>query len=126
LLQDPLQLQEGDPHLRGGRVLRCLPLCLGEAVLRQVHGHPELHLPQAKDVGPKGVITVYPTYRHAYECDVECIEYAKGLIESKALIVDLENLVNKVSDPKRHSGCFKMTEIVKANPSILTTSMTRH
>jgi hypothetical protein len=29
---------------------------------------------------PAGVITVGPTYRHAYECDVECVEYAKALI----------------------------------------------
>jgi hypothetical protein len=28
--------------------------------------------------GPNGVITVGPTYRHAYECDVECVEYAEA------------------------------------------------
>jgi hypothetical protein len=26
--------------------------------------------------GPNGVITVGPTYKHAFECDVECVEYA--------------------------------------------------
>jgi hypothetical protein len=26
--------------------------------------------------GPNGTITVGSTYRHAYECDVECVEYA--------------------------------------------------
>jgi hypothetical protein len=30
--------------------------------------------------GPNRVITVGSTYRHAYECDVECVEYAKALI----------------------------------------------
>jgi hypothetical protein len=25
--------------------------------------------------GPNGVITIGSTYRHAYECDVECVEY---------------------------------------------------
>jgi hypothetical protein len=39
--------------------------------------------------GPNGVITVGPTYRHAYECDVECVEYAEALTESEALIADL-------------------------------------
>jgi hypothetical protein len=29
--------------------------------------------------GPNGVITVRSTYRHAYECDVECVEYAEAL-----------------------------------------------
>jgi hypothetical protein len=28
--------------------------------------------------GPNGVITVGSTYRHAYECDVECVEYAEA------------------------------------------------
>ena len=32
--------------------------------------------------GPNGVITVGPTYRHAYECDVQCVEYAEALAES--------------------------------------------
>jgi hypothetical protein len=29
--------------------------------------------------GPNGVITVGSMYRHAYECDVECVEYAEAL-----------------------------------------------
>jgi hypothetical protein len=37
--------------------------------------------------GPASVITFGPTYRHTYECDVYCVEYAEALIESKALIV---------------------------------------
>jgi hypothetical protein len=43
--------------------------------------------------GPNGVITVGPTYRHAYECDVECVEYAEAHAESEALIADLESLL---------------------------------
>jgi hypothetical protein len=42
--------------------------------------------------GPNGVITVGSTYRHAYECDVECVEYAEALAKSEALIADLESL----------------------------------
>jgi hypothetical protein len=42
--------------------------------------------------GPNGVITVGSTYRDAYECDVECVEYAEALAESEALITDLECL----------------------------------
>jgi hypothetical protein len=36
--------------------------------------------------GPNWVITIGSTYRHAYECDVECVEYAEALAESEALI----------------------------------------
>jgi hypothetical protein len=40
--------------------------------------HLKLKMP-----GPNGVITVGPTYRHAFECDVECVEYAEALAESE-------------------------------------------
>jgi hypothetical protein len=53
LLWDSLQLPTGDPYVRGGRVPRNLPRSAGEAMLRQVHGRPQLHLPQAQDVGPQ-------------------------------------------------------------------------
>jgi hypothetical protein len=43
----------GDPHVRGGWVPRNLPRGTGEAMLREVHGRPQLHLPQAQDVGPQ-------------------------------------------------------------------------
>ena len=66
--------------------------------------------------GPNGVITVGSTYRHAYECDVECVEYAEALAESEALIADLENLSKEVPDVKRHAGIFEPAETVKAVP----------
>ena len=47
--------------------------------------------------GPNGVITIGPTYRHAYECDVECVEYAEALTESEALIADLMFSFNSIS-----------------------------
>jgi hypothetical protein len=64
--------------------------------------------------GPNGVITVGSTYRHAYECDVECVEYAEALAESKALIADLECLSKEVPDAKRHAGNFEPVEAVKS------------
>ena len=56
---------------------------------------------------PAGVITVGPTYRHAYECNVECVEYVEALIESEALIADLENLSGEVPNPKKHADSFE-------------------
>jgi hypothetical protein len=64
--------------------------------------------------GPK--ITVGPTYRHAYECDVECVEYAEALAESEALIADLESLSKEVPDVKRHAGNFEPAKTVKSVP----------
>jgi hypothetical protein len=63
--------------------------------------------------GPNGIITVWSTYRHAYECDVECVEYAEALAESEALITDLERLSKEVPDAKRHAGNFELAEAVK-------------
>jgi rhamnose utilization protein RhaD (predicted bifunctional aldolase and dehydrogenase) len=69
-----------------------------------------------KMLGPNGVITVGSTYRHAYECDVECVEYAEALTESEALIADLGCLSKEVPDAKRHTGNFEPAEAVKSVP----------
>jgi hypothetical protein len=66
--------------------------------------------------GPNGVITVGSTYRHAYECDMECVEYAEALAESEALIADLECLSKEVPDAKRHASNFEPAEAVKFVP----------
>jgi hypothetical protein len=49
-----LQLPKGNPHFRGSRVPRDLSRGAGKTVLRQVHGHPQLHVPQAQDARPQG------------------------------------------------------------------------
>jgi hypothetical protein len=66
--------------------------------------------------GPNGVITVGSMYRHAYECDMQCVEYAKALAEFEALIADLECLSKEVPDAKRHAGNFEPAEAVKSVP----------
>jgi hypothetical protein len=63
--------------------------------------------------GPNEVITVGPTYRHAYECDVE---YAEALAEPEALIADLESLSKEAPDAKRHDSNFEPAETVKSVP----------
>jgi hypothetical protein len=64
--------------------------------------------------GPKGTITVGSTYHHAYECDVECVEYAKALAGSGALIADLDCLSEEAPDAKRHARNFEPAEAVKS------------
>jgi hypothetical protein len=63
--------------------------------------------------GPKGIITVGSTYRHAYECDVECVEYAEAIAESEALIADLDCLSREAPDVKRHASNFEPADPVK-------------
>jgi hypothetical protein len=64
--------------------------------------------------GPKGIIIVGSTYCHAYECDVECVEYAETIAESEALIADLDCLSKEAPDAKRHAGNFEPAEAVKS------------
>jgi hypothetical protein len=35
--------------------------------------------------GPKGIITVGPTYQRSFECDVECFQFAEATIRSERL-----------------------------------------
>ncbi|XP_066389067.1 uncharacterized protein [Miscanthus floridulus] len=63
--------------------------------------------------GPNGVITIESTYEHAYDCDVECIEYAEALAEAETLIAHLDQLSSEVPDSKRRAGAFEPTETIK-------------
>jgi hypothetical protein len=53
---------------------------------------------------------------NAYECDVECVEYAEALAESEALIADLESLSREAPDVKRHARNFEPAETAKFVP----------
>jgi hypothetical protein len=77
-------------------------------MLRQVHGRPQLHLPQAQDVGPQRGHHRRPHV--PTRVDVECVEYAE------ALITDLESLSKEAPDVKRHAGNFEPAEMVKSIP----------
>jgi hypothetical protein len=84
-----------EPHLRSGGVLGDVPCDPREAGIREVYGRAQLYVPESEDsrtegdhhsraavpnytylnlkiTGPKGIITVGPTYQSAYECDTEC------------------------------------------------------
>jgi len=59
---------------------------------------------------PKGVITVSSSYEHAYECDLECIEYGEAVENSTKLASRLEALAAEALEPKRHAGSFEPAE----------------
>ena len=66
--------------------------------------------------GPNGVIMIESTYKHAYDCDVECIEYAEAILEAETLIINLDQLGSEVPDCKHHAGTFEPVEAVKLIP----------
>jgi hypothetical protein len=89
---------------------------LGRPCYAKFMAVPKYTYLKLKMSGPNGVITVGPTYKHVFECDVECVEYAEALAESEALIADLESLSKEVPDVKRHAGNFEPAETVKSAP----------
>jgi hypothetical protein len=66
--------------------------------------------------GPNGVITVTPSYEHAYECDIECIEHGEAILESGTLAVNLDGLANETPNPKHHAGNSEPAEDIKLVP----------
>ena len=66
--------------------------------------------------GPSGIITIESTYEHAYDCNVECIEYAKALVEAETLIAHLDQLSGEAPDSKRRAGAFEPAETIKLIP----------
>jgi hypothetical protein len=86
---------------------------LGRPCFAKFMAIPNYTYLKLKMSGPKGVITVGPTYLHAYECDMECMEYAEALAESEALIADLDCLSKEAPDAKRRAGNFEPAEAVK-------------
>jgi hypothetical protein len=89
---------------------------LGRACYAKFMAVPNYTYLKLKMPGPNGVITVSPTYRHAYKCDVECVEYAEALAESEALIADLESFFKEAPYVKHHAGNFESAETVKSVP----------
>jgi hypothetical protein len=67
--------------------------------------------------GPKGVITVGSSIEHAFDCDVECVEYSEALALDEALVANLEKLVNEDLDSSaKHAGSFEAAEQTKEVP----------
>ena len=89
---------------------------LGRPCYAKFKAIPNYTYLKLKMPGPVGVITVGPMYYHAYECDVECVDYAKSVVHSKALIVNLENLCREVPDAKKHANNFEPTKATETVP----------
>jgi hypothetical protein len=87
---------------------------LGRSYYAKFMAVPNYTYLKIKMPGPKGTITVGSMYRHAYECDVECMECAEAIAESEALIADLDCLSKEAPDAKRHAGNFEPAKAVKS------------
>ena len=60
--------------------------------------------------GPKGVITAGSSFKHAYECDVKCVEH-------EVLAATLNKMASEALDSThRHAGSFEPAEGIKRVP----------
>jgi hypothetical protein len=116
LLRDSLQLPKETLTFEVVGFRGTYHTVLGRPCYAKFMAVPNYTYLKLKMPGPNGVITVGSTYRHAYECDVECVEYAEALAESEALIAGLESLSKEAPDAKRHAGNFEPVETVKSVP----------
>ena len=79
-------------------------------MLREVHGHPQLHVPQAEDASPHGIITVGTSFQRAYEYDIECCGHAMAIVASEELAALKEEVAEGAPDAKRSTESFKSVE----------------
>ena len=67
--------------------------------------------------GPKGVITIGSSFKHAYECDIECVEHAEAQVEDEALAATLDKMAGEALDSMhRHAMSFEPAEGIKKVP----------
>ncbi|XP_066311118.1 uncharacterized protein [Miscanthus floridulus] len=65
---------------------------------------------------PSGIIMIESMYEHAYDCDIECIEYTEALTEAETLIANLDQFSGEAPDSKRRVGTFEPVEAIKLVP----------
>ena len=74
---------------------------------------PDYTYRKQKMPGPKGVITISSSYEHAYECDVECVEYGEAVENTTELTSRLEALAAEAPETKHHAGSFELAKDTK-------------
>jgi hypothetical protein len=55
--------------------------------------------------GPKGIITVGPTYQRTYECDAECFQFTETTIRSERLHAEPRSEDQDVLESSKRATC---------------------
>ena len=79
-------------------------------VLHEVHGRPQLYIPQAEDAGSPRVITVGTSFQRAYECEVECCGHTAAVVASRELATLREEVAKEAPDAKKSIGSVESAE----------------
>jgi hypothetical protein len=87
---------------------------LGRPAYAKFMAVPNYTYLKLKIPGPKGIITVGPTYHHTYECDAECFQFAEATILSERLhAVPLSEDQDVPESSKRAACSFEPAKDVK-------------
>jgi hypothetical protein len=76
--------------------------------------------------GPRGIITVGPTYQRAYECDAECFQFAEATVRSARLHTEPRSEDHDVPESSKRAACsFEPAKDVKmqSSPTMATYSV---
>jgi hypothetical protein len=87
---------------------------LGRPAYAKFMAVPNYTYLKLKILGPKGVITVGPTYQRAFECDDECLQFAEAIIQSERLRVEPRFEDQDVPELSKRAACsFEAAKDVK-------------
>jgi hypothetical protein len=78
---------------------------LGRPAYAKFMAVPNYTYLKLKIPGPRGIITVGPTYQRAYECDAECFQFAEATVWSARLHAEPHFEDQDVPESFNHAGC---------------------
>jgi hypothetical protein len=66
---------------------------------------PNYTYQKLKIPGPKGIVTVGPTYQCVYECDTRCFQFAEATIRSERLHAEPRSEDQDVPESSKRAAC---------------------
>jgi hypothetical protein len=78
---------------------------LGRPAYAKFMAVPNYTYLKLKILGPKGIITVGPTYQRTYECDAECFQFAKAIIRSERLRAEPRSEDQDIPESSKRAAC---------------------
>jgi hypothetical protein len=87
---------------------------LGRPAYAKFMAMPNYTYLKLKIPGPKGIITIGPTYQRAYECDAECFQFTEATIRSERPHVEPRSKDQDVPESSKRAACsFELAKDVK-------------
>jgi hypothetical protein len=87
---------------------------LGSVAYAKFMAVPNYTYLKLKIPGPRGILTVGPTYQRAYECDAECFQFAEATVWSARLHVEPHSEDQDIPESSKHAACsFELAKDVK-------------